>query len=60
MHYYLAINPQTGNWCISKTKDIAWSTGENVVLDTGTILADKAIEIAKKYSNENNVMVLWA
>lgn len=39
MQYYLAINPKTGNWCISKTKDIAWSTGENVVLDTGTILA---------------------
>ncbi|NLI14566.1 MAG: hypothetical protein GX425_18595 [Peptococcaceae bacterium] len=57
--YYLALNPETGNWCVSKTKDIEWSTGDNVVLDTGTILVSKAVEIAREYANENNVVVLY-
>lgn len=51
--YYLAINPKTSNWCISKTKDIAWTTSDNVVLDIGTFSLVKAVEIAKQYCREN-------
>jgi hypothetical protein len=59
--YYLALNPKTDNWCISKTKDIAWTiTGrDNVIADTGSILADKAIAFVREYCRNNpNVVVL--
>ena len=51
--YYLALNPKTGNWCISRTKDIAWTTSDTVILDTGTLNPVKAIDIAKQYCREN-------
>lgn len=51
--YFLALNPRTENWCISKTKDIAWTTSDTVILDTGTFNPVNAIEIARQYCRDN-------
>ena len=50
--YYWAINPLTNNWCISKTKEIAWTTSNNLIFDTGWLNIIKYQKAIDKYIEE--------